>query len=225
MKAAIYIRTKTNKKDYSSQFIHLSNFASINGWQSEIFSETLNDMRSQHVKKELLSRLYRNEFDVIIVYKFADWSIRLSDLLKEINLVTSKGKRFFSYSENFDSASPTGRIFLMTLSILKEFEQSLNQVSTEEFTGCSIPVRDQGENNLSGTVFRANLMNGLKNTNKSQYDIIDLHEACVFTGYSKHTLYQMTSLHTIPFIKRPGGRKIFFSKKALENWLMNGVEE
>ena len=24
----------------------------------------------------------------------------------------------------------------------------------------------------------------------------------------------------IPFVKRPGGRKLFFSKKALESWLL-----
>ena len=224
MKAAIYIKTRIIDQGNNSLIIQLSSFAYMKGWQSEIFSETLNDMGSQHVKKELLSRLYRNEFDVLMVYKFSDWSIRLPDLLKEINLVVSKGKRFFSYSEYFDSASPIGKIYLMTLSALKEFEQSLNPVSTEQDPESSFPTRYQGEKNISGSVFRAASINGLKNTYKSQYDIIDLREACTFTGYSKHSLYQMTSRHMIPFIKRPGGRKIFFSRKALENWLMNGSD-
>ncbi len=57
---------------------------------------------------------------------------------------------------------------------------------------------------------------------KTDFDLIDFKEACKLTGYSKHTLYQMTSRHEIPFLKRPGGRKIFFSKKALQEWIITG---
>ena len=102
MKAAIYIRTNINEKAHISQVVHLSNLAHINRWQSEIFSEFINGLTSKRVKEELLSRLYKNEFDVVMVYKLSDWSVMLSELLKEINMMTSKGKRFFSYWENFE---------------------------------------------------------------------------------------------------------------------------
>ncbi len=224
MKAAIYIKTRIIDQGNNSPTIQLSSFAYMKGWQSEIFSETLNDMGSQNVKKELLSRLYRNEFDVLMVYKFSDWSVRLSDLLKEINLVMSKGKRFFSYSENFDSESPTGKIYLMTLSALKEFKHSFYALSKEEDPGFRFLDNIQGNDNISNPVTRAAIRKGFGNTSKTQFDLIDLHEACAYTGYSQHTIYQMTSRHMIPFIKRPGGRKIFFSRKALENWLINGSD-
>ena len=160
-----------------------------------------------------------------MVYKFSDWSIRLAELLKEINMVTSKGKRFFSYSENFDSGSPTGKIYLMTLSALKEFEQSLNSAQTEEDPGRRYLDSIERNDTISNLVNRTSIRKRIGDASNTQWDLIDLHEACAFTGYTQHTIYRMTSRHLIPFIKRPGGRKIFFSKKALENWIINGNDQ
>jgi excisionase family DNA binding protein len=63
---------------------------------------------------------------------------------------------------------------------------------------------------------------GFGSIKKNEFDIVGLKEACELTGYSKHTIYQKTSRHEIPFIKRPGGRKIFFSRKALLHWIQFG---
>ena len=62
-----------------------------------------------------------------------------------------------------------------------------------------------------------------KQANQTQrdFDIADINGASQITGYSKNSIYKMTSLHEIPFVKRPGGRKLFFSKKALESWLLS----
>ncbi|MDP3003625.1 MAG: helix-turn-helix domain-containing protein [Bacteroidales bacterium] len=64
--------------------------------------------------------------------------------------------------------------------------------------------------------------NATANFKKADFDLVGINEASSLTGYSKHTLYKMTSKHEIPFIKRPGGRKIFFSKKALHHWIEFG---
>jgi len=55
---------------------------------------------------------------------------------------------------------------------------------------------------------------------KDEFDITDINGASELTGYSKHTIWKLTSRNEIPFIKRPGGRKLFFSKKALETWIL-----
>jgi len=60
------------------------------------------------------------------------------------------------------------------------------------------------------------------NSKRNDFDIVGLKEICSLTGYSRHTIYRKTSKHEIPFIKRPGGRKIFFSKKAILDWIMSG---
>lgn len=56
---------------------------------------------------------------------------------------------------------------------------------------------------------------------QSEFDIVDINGASRITGYSKNSIYKMTSRNEIPFIKRPGGRKLFFSKKRLEIWLLS----
>jgi excisionase family DNA binding protein len=43
-------------------------------------------------------------------------------------------------------------------------------------------------------------------------------EACLYTGFSPSYLYKLTSLGRIPFSK-PEGKKIFFIKAELDEWL------
>jgi excisionase family DNA binding protein len=61
-----------------------------------------------------------------------------------------------------------------------------------------------------------------KQIKKEDFDLIGLKEASDLTGYSIHTLYRFSSRHEIPFVKRRGGRKLFFSKKALQEWIIYG---
>ena len=75
---------------------------------------------------------------------------------------------------------------------------------------------------ISDAVADALTKAGTYNSKKVEFDLIDINKASELTGYSKHTIWKMTSRHEIPFIKRPGGRKLFFSKKALELWIISG---
>ena len=47
---------------------------------------------------------------------------------------------------------------------------------------------------------------------------LSLDEGCMLTGYSKSYMYKLTSSETIPHSKR--GKKIFFDKDILEDWLL-----
>jgi excisionase family DNA binding protein len=46
---------------------------------------------------------------------------------------------------------------------------------------------------------------------------LTLDEACKFLNLAKQTIYGFTSKNEIPFIKR--GKKLYFKKEELENWL------
>jgi excisionase family DNA binding protein len=51
-------------------------------------------------------------------------------------------------------------------------------------------------------------------------EILSLNEAAKFLKASKSFMYKMTSQKLLPhFI--PGGKKIYFKKSDLENWLLN----
>ena len=56
-------------------------------------------------------------------------------------------------------------------------------------------------------------------------DIIGIDRAAKLIGLSKSTIYSMTSKKKIPFIKRGDLNRLFFSKKALENWLLKGDQK
>lgn len=48
--------------------------------------------------------------------------------------------------------------------------------------------------------------------------VLNLDEAVLFTGFSKGHLYRLTSERQIPHYKK--GRKLYFNKSELEEWLL-----
>lgn len=50
-------------------------------------------------------------------------------------------------------------------------------------------------------------------------DFLSLEEASLYTGFSKSWLYQLCHRRAIPYYK-PGGKKTFFKKSDLDNWMM-----
>ena len=54
--------------------------------------------------------------------------------------------------------------------------------------------------------------------------LIGMNEASKLTGFSKSTLYKLTSQRKIPFYK-PFGKKIFFSMEHLEKLMKSNLKE
>lgn len=52
---------------------------------------------------------------------------------------------------------------------------------------------------------------------------LTIAEASEYTGFSAHTIYQLTSNHKIKFFK-PNGKTIFIPRKDLENWLASNLQ-
>jgi excisionase family DNA binding protein len=53
----------------------------------------------------------------------------------------------------------------------------------------------------------------------NQPQILSLAEACKYLELSKSTIYKLTHTNKIPFYK-PNGKKIYFLKSDLNNWLI-----
>ena len=51
-------------------------------------------------------------------------------------------------------------------------------------------------------------------------EFLTLNEASEYLDLSKSALYKMTSKKEIPFYN-PGGKKIYFKKEELNNWITN----
>lgn len=52
-----------------------------------------------------------------------------------------------------------------------------------------------------------------------QQDLVPIEEAMKITNMARQTLYGKVYDRKIPFVKREGTRKLFFSRKALLEWL------
>ena len=50
---------------------------------------------------------------------------------------------------------------------------------------------------------------------------LSIEECATFTSLSVNHIYRLTSQRAIPFYKPMGG-KIYFKKKEIENWLLQG---
>lgn len=252
MKTAIYLIASNDTELNNCQLTLLIERIKSEGKQYTIFSEITDKKGNQLLKEDLLARVYKNEFDTILVYRLSDWSNSQAEMSSELSELHKRCVRVISISENFDSFTPTGNLYINMLLAFSEFETAINSSIPEESTskiemdnrqltgkpktrkrvaeesaqGLSIihskilsdDIDKSGIDTIPGMISRSGKTCG-KNDN---FDLVGLEEACELTGYSKHTLYQLTSKKLIPHFKRPRGRRIFFSKRALEQWIMTG---
>ena len=55
----------------------------------------------------------------------------------------------------------------------------------------------------------------------SQKEALNIDEAVIITGLSKQTLYTMCRNRTIPYYKSKGGKKSYFKKSDLTDWMLH----
>ena len=59
----------------------------------------------------------------------------------------------------------------------------------------------------------------IKEQTIQQKEVLNFNEACQYLELSQSHLYKLTSAGNIPFYK-PNGKKIYFKREELENWLL-----
>lgn len=252
MKTATYLLASDDRESERYRLTLLVEKAKSEGWQYKIFSEIADKKGTQSLKKDLLSRVYKKEFDTILIYRLSEWSGFTAQLSMELNELFVNRIRFISSYENFDSFSLTGKLYLQVLLTVTECEQSFDSAAKENETRTmksleqhfprhiktvtrSIDERSAGLNYFKEKILSEDIDNtgndsipgmirriGKNPVKTDTFDLVGLSEACTLTGYSRHTIYQLTSKKLIPHFKRPHGRRIFFSKRALEQWIMTG---
>jgi excisionase family DNA binding protein len=55
-------------------------------------------------------------------------------------------------------------------------------------------------------------------------NVLTFEEGCAYLGYKKSYVYKLTSSSILPFSK-PNGKKIFFDKQKLEDWMLSNSKE
>ena len=57
-----------------------------------------------------------------------------------------------------------------------------------------------------------------ESTSLEKSDLIGINEASTLLQVSVSTIYKLTAKNAIPFIKRPGSKKLLFSRTELDTW-------
>ncbi len=131
--AAIYVRVSTEeqaKEGYSipaqievlSQYCKLYNMTVYKVYKDLGISGK--SMENRSGLQELLKHAENNLFDVVLVWKTNRLARNLKDLLVLVDWLEQKNVAFISYSEHFDTFTPTGRMTMQILGSIGEFERN-----------------------------------------------------------------------------------------------------
>jgi len=129
---AIYARVSTSEQTTLNQVSRLTEYADKLGYRYDVFEEVESSRKSRPIKANLLQQLRNNNYDGVLVYKLDRWARSSRELILEIDELINKGIDFYSYSENLDFTTATGKLHFTILSAFAEFESELIRERTIE---------------------------------------------------------------------------------------------
>ena len=122
---AIYVRVSTKEQTVENQTVRLIEFAKNNGCTFDVYEETESTRKTRPVKQSLMTRLRKNEYDAVVVYKLDRFARSSTELILDVQELIKKGIGFISISDNLDFSSASGRLHFTILSAFAEFEREL----------------------------------------------------------------------------------------------------
>lgn len=128
MKVAIYVRVSTKEQTTENQLEPLKEYCLRNKF--EIF-KIYNDIGESGSKEsrpqfnEMIADLRKGKFKAIAVWKLDRIGRSLQHLLSLFTEFNKRGIEFISLTQNIDTTTPEGRMFLRMLMIMSEYEREL----------------------------------------------------------------------------------------------------
>lgn len=132
MKIAIYCRVSTDEQNTENQKLRLEEYAKRQGWEYTLYEEVESSRKTRPIKQNLMNLLRKREYDGVLVWKLDRWARSMYELLQDIEELQKKNIAFFSYSDNLDFSTSTGRLQFHILAAFAEFERSLIRERTRE---------------------------------------------------------------------------------------------
>lgn len=130
MKVAIYLRVSTKNKgqDVNTQLIPIKEYCLRSGFEIYKVYSDIGESGSKESRPEfdiMLKDLRNNKFKAIAVYKLDRIGRSMQHLLKLFEEFNKRGIEFISLTQNIDTTTPEGRMFLKMLMVLGEYERDL----------------------------------------------------------------------------------------------------
>src|SRR5690606_29590339 len=115
-KVAIYTRVSTTHQTVENQKLRLIDFATTKGCEYDIYEEVESTRKTRPVKQALLTKLRKNEYDAVVVYKLDRWARSSTELILDTKELIDKGIGFISLSDNLDFTTAAGKLQFQILS-------------------------------------------------------------------------------------------------------------
>ncbi len=128
MKVGIYARVSTSDQIIETQLIPLREYCQRHKY--EIHQEYIDQgFSGKDIKRpafeELLHDMRQGKLQAVICYKLDRVGRSLKHLINLFEEFTNRGIGFVSLSQNIDTNTPEGRMFLKMLMVLAEYEREL----------------------------------------------------------------------------------------------------
>jgi DNA invertase Pin-like site-specific DNA recombinase len=129
MKAAIYVRVSTkDKQDINTQIEYLKDYAARNKLEITKTYQDIGESGSKDSRPSfdaMLNDMRSGEFKGILVYKLDRIGRSLQHLINLFEEFNNKGIDFISATQNINTTTPEGKMFLRMLMVLSEYERKL----------------------------------------------------------------------------------------------------
>lgn len=129
MKAVAYYRVSTSdKQDVGMQEKAVKDYCEREGIEIVGEFKDIGESGSKESRPQfdlMLNAMRNKEFDCIIVYKLDRIGRSISHLLKLFEEFSKKDIKFISVTQNFNTTTPEGRLFLRMMMLLAEYEREL----------------------------------------------------------------------------------------------------
>lgn len=132
-KVAIYARVSTEEQasegySIAAQLQTLRQYANLYNWviADEYVDEGISgkNITGRPAMQRLVADIEQDKFHAVLVWKISRLSRNMLDTLTLLDKFEDYGVKFISYSENFDTGSPIGRLVVQLMASIAEMERN-----------------------------------------------------------------------------------------------------
>ncbi|WP_206207675.1 recombinase family protein [Virgibacillus indicus] len=132
-RVAIYCRVSTEEQategySITAQLQTLRHYTQLYGWDiaEEYVDEGISgkNIKGRPAMRKLVADVENDKFQAVLVWKISRLSRNMLDTLTLLDKFEDYGVKFISYSENFDTGSPIGRLVVQLMASIAEMERN-----------------------------------------------------------------------------------------------------
>lgn len=194
MRVAIYTRVSSERQvqegfSLEAQYDRLLEFIKMNGWDLvRVYTDP--GISGKNVKdrpgfQEMLTDLKQDKFEALVIHKIDRLTRNIGDLNDIIELFNKKNIKLISFSENIDTSTASGRMFVFFLGV---FAQMYRENLAEEVTKGLTKRAEKGLRVNFKPVYGYDIKDYQLHINEDQASVVRLIFDLFLKGWGKHRI-------------------------------------